>query len=103
MSQGTRLRGFAHLVFTFFFAALLLASPRHHALAQLACTGDCNNNGSVTVGEIITGVNINLNALPLSACQVFDQDGTGKVEIYELIAGVNSLLSGCVPGPTATP
>src|SRR4029453_10293572 len=35
------------------------------------CVGDCNNNGSVTVDELVKGVGIALGSLPVSACPSF--------------------------------
>jgi hypothetical protein len=36
-----------------------------------ACVGDCDNSGTVTVDEIITGVNIALGLLALGQCPAF--------------------------------
>jgi hypothetical protein len=49
------------------------------------------------VNELITGVSIALDVLPLSRCPAFDCAGHGHVEIACLIAGVNAALSGCPP------
>jgi len=62
------------------------------------CTGDCNRDDAVSINELITGVNIALGALPVSACAPF-QNAAGMVDIARLIAGVNSALNGCAPGP----
>jgi len=59
------------------------------------CPGDCDGNGSVTVNELVTSVNIALGSLPLSACPVLDVNGDGTVEIDELVAAVNDALNGC--------
>ncbi|MBX3023741.1 hypothetical protein KF840_02415 [bacterium] len=69
------------------------------------CVGDCNRDRVVTVGELITGVNIALGSAPLDVCPAFDRDGgDGMVAIGELIAGVSNLLYGCgVAPPTAPP
>jgi hypothetical protein len=77
----------------------LLASPP--AQAQ-TCVGDCNGDGVVLVNEIITGVNIALDAAPISACPSFDVNGDGKVTINELIVAVNNALNGCPVVPTFT-
>lgn len=60
-----------------------------------ACVGDCNNDGSVLVNELVVGVNIVLGNTPLSQCPSFDINGTGSVQINALIQGVNALLNGC--------
>jgi YVTN family beta-propeller protein len=73
------------------FVAMLLAS----APAAAACVGDCNDDGQVTVDELLLGVNIALGNTELSRCPVFDSDSSGAVEVYDLIVGVNHALSGC--------
>jgi len=60
-----------------------------------ACVGDCNDDHMVSIGEVITGVNIALGNAPVSSCEAFDPDGSGMVVIGELIQGVNNALSGC--------
>jgi hypothetical protein len=63
--------------------------------AAIACVGDCDGNRTVTVNELITGVSIALDVLPLSRCPAFDCNGMGRVEIGCLVGGVNAALSGC--------
>jgi hypothetical protein len=60
-----------------------------------SCPGDCNHDGTVSVNEIIQGVNIALGNADVGTCTAFDLDGNGSVGINELIAGVNSAQSGC--------
>ena len=60
-----------------------------------ACIGDCDGSGSVTVDDLVTGVNIALGLRPLSDCSSFDVDGSGTITVEELILGVNSALRGC--------
>lgn len=59
------------------------------------CTGDCNENGVVTVDELVRGVNIALGNAPVDGCLPFDPDGSGTVTISELIGAVNATLGGC--------
>jgi Ca2+-binding EF-hand superfamily protein len=58
--------------------------------------GDCNQDGSVTVDELIKGVNIAIGTTSIDACSSFDTNGDGAVTINELIAAVNRALTGCV-------
>jgi hypothetical protein len=67
------------------------------------CVGDCDGGGSVTVNEMVVGVNIALDRLPVDACECFDRDGSTGVEIDELVAAVHAGLSECPAVPTATP
>jgi len=59
------------------------------------CVGDCNGDGSVTVDEIITGVNIALGITPVSACLVLDANDDGSVTVDEILQAVNNALNGC--------
>ncbi|MGH7788444.1 MAG: hypothetical protein ACRERC_16360 [Candidatus Binatia bacterium] len=59
------------------------------------CVGDCNGSGTVTVNELIVGVNISLGNQPVSACPAFDPNHSGTVTVTELIQAVNNSLNGC--------
>jgi hypothetical protein len=61
----------------------------------VACAGDCNGDGQVTVNELILGVNIALGSQPASVCTAIDTNGDGMVTINELIAAVTRALNGC--------
>jgi hypothetical protein len=76
-------------------AALSIGGPN--------CVGDCDNSGTVTVDELVQGVGIALETLPLDRCQPFDCNGTGQVTVDCLVQAVNAALNGCGAGPTASP
>jgi hypothetical protein len=59
------------------------------------CAGDCDENGEVTLAEIITGVNIALGVQPLELCLSLDSDNDEVVEIREPVAAVANLMQGC--------
>jgi len=81
--------------------ALLLGAG--HANAQNVCVGDCNGDGTVSISEVLTGVNIALGTEPLSRCPSFDTDHNGVLAIQELLAAVLSAVDGCrAPDATAT-
>jgi hypothetical protein len=86
-------------------AALLLiaigAAYGGPAVAQ-TCVGDCNDDGSVQINELILGVNIALNVVALSECPSLD-NGQGMVTVDRLIAAVNSALCDCAMCPTPPP
>ena len=63
--------------------------------ANVGCIGDCTADGSVTIEELITGVNIALGSAPLTQCPVFDMNGSASVTIDELILAVSNALDGC--------
>jgi hypothetical protein len=66
-----------------------------NATAAPHCTGDCNEDGNVTVDELIKGVNIALGSATIENCPVFDKNDDGTVTVDELVTGVNNALSGC--------
>lgn len=79
-----------------------LASVRSEA--QLPpCVGDCNEDGVVTVDEILLGVSIALGAAPMSVCPTYDVDGSGDLTVDELISAVDGALRGCIPSAAPTP
>lgn len=66
------------------------------ARAQLGgCVGDCNQNDRVTVDELVTGVNIALDALTVDECPALDPGGDNSVTVDELVTAINRALAGC--------
>jgi hypothetical protein len=63
-----------------------------------ACVGDCNVGGGVTIGEIITGINIALGLASIDQCAPFHSDASGTVTVDELLQGVQNALNGCGQG-----
>jgi hypothetical protein len=61
---------------------------------RIRCVGDCNQDGHVTVDELVRAVNLALGTAT-TACPAFDRNGNGLVTIDELVRGVNSALNGC--------
>jgi hypothetical protein len=84
-----------------FRVAVILLCLRAGAGA-LACAGDCNGDGSVTVDELLLAVNISLGTRAVGQCDAADRDGDGLVTIDELIAAVSTALNGCPDTPTST-
>jgi kumamolisin len=66
-----------------------------HAFTPSACTGDCNGDGTVTIDELILGVDIALGATAVNACPLMDTNHDGEITIDELIAATNRALNGC--------
>jgi hypothetical protein len=60
-----------------------------------SCVGDCSGDGTVSINELILGVNMALGSIPVSACPAFDENGSGMIVINELVAAVNNALNGC--------
>ena len=62
-----------------------------------SCVGDCNGSGSVSIANLVVGVNIALGNLPPAACPAFE-NAQGMVDIAQLVKGVNNALNGCHGG-----
>jgi hypothetical protein len=64
------------------------------------CEGDCNVDDTVTIDELIAGVNIALDHTSTSSCAALDSNGNESVEVDELVQAVRAALFGCDPAPT---
>lgn len=80
--------------------AMLALSSRAHASGT--CIADCNYDGSVTVNELITGVNIVLGTDLITSCPALLCEAGPPVPVTCLVQAVNAALSGCVNVPTPT-
>jgi sugar lactone lactonase YvrE len=76
---------------------LAAVTPTCRAGAQ--CGGDCNGDGQVTVGEIVTMVNIALGNVDISACTAGDANHDDQITVNEILTAVVDALNGC-PRPT---
>ena len=87
---------------SYVFMAILstsLLSPQ--AAVATHCPGDCNDDGTTNVSEIIRCVRSALE-LQNGNCDSCDRNADGRVGISELIQAVNAALRGCPPRPTPT-
>jgi hypothetical protein len=65
------------------------------AYVTTPCAGDCNDDRSVTIDEILTMVNIALGNTPLGDCLAGDTNGDRQITIDEILTAVNNALNGC--------
>lgn len=66
----------------------------------MPCVGDCSDDGSVTVDEIITMVNIALGNVSVTTCEAGDANQDGQITVDEILTAVNHALNGCWEGPS---
>ena len=72
----------------------------HHA-AGATCLGDCGEDGSVTVDELLTGVGMVLHTVPSYVCQALCNRGCGpggailSPTVDCLVRAANNALHGC--------
>jgi YVTN family beta-propeller protein len=59
------------------------------------CGGDCDNDGEVSVGELVRIVNVTLVGAPVTACLPADANHDGRMTIDELIAAVGHAIGRC--------
>jgi hypothetical protein len=69
--------------------------PGTVSFTDTACDGDCNDDGRVTVDELVRAVGIALGDLPAGACSAADADGGGTVLIDDLMRAIRRALDGC--------
>lgn len=67
--------------------------PPPTATATPGVTGDCDHDGTVSVNELVTGVNVALDRLELVRCDALDNNDDGVVSINELVAAVREALA----------
>jgi hypothetical protein len=65
------------------------------------CTGDCNGDGVVSIGEVVKCINMFLGQPlcsttdPAANCPVADVNNDGQVSIGEIMQCINNLVGGC--------
>lgn len=72
-------------------------TPSPTVTAGPACTADCNDDGWITIDELIRAIHIALGTESVGTCPSADPDDNGMVTIAELTASVNLALNGCAP------
>ncbi len=65
------------------------------------CVGDCDDDGAVTINELVTLVSIALEQAPIGMCAAGNVDGNQTIAISEILAAVDSALGGCAPPVSA--
>lgn len=59
------------------------------------CPGDCDTDGTVSVDELVTTINVALGATTLAECVGVDRSADGQVSVDELVGTISLALSGC--------
>jgi hypothetical protein len=71
------------------------ATPATTPSVAMSCPGDCDRSGIVSVSELITGVNILLDTMPVSTCPSFACNNPSASSVECLVRAVNAALRGC--------
>ena len=59
------------------------------------CVGDCNDDGQVTVDDLLIMVNIALGLAPFAECPAGDSSGDDMITIEDILIAVSNALNGC--------
>ncbi len=59
------------------------------------CAGDCDEDGHVTVDELVAGIAMALGGGAGASCESLDLDDNGTVTVDEIVTAVNNALEGC--------
>jgi hypothetical protein len=79
-----------------FAVSILLLRATVPAQLPPVCAGDCNDDGTVTVDELVVAVQIALDLRPIAACRGIDRTfPLGRITITDLQIAVRSFLEGC--------
>jgi hypothetical protein len=70
-------------------------TPSTAVPTPLPCVADCNQNGTVSLDEVIHAVDIALGRGSIASCQSADPSGDGFPSIDELVRAVASATRGC--------
>jgi hypothetical protein len=62
------------------------------------CSGDCDGNGEVDVGDLVRVLKIALGQSDLSSCSSADRDSDQRVSVAEAVSAVNHAIRGCGTG-----
>jgi len=66
------------------------------------CPGDCNNNGTVNVNELVVGMDMAASATGINECPSLDTNHDGMVSVDEILTALTMALAGCPTPPPAT-
>jgi alpha-D-xyloside xylohydrolase len=75
--------------------AVTCAFAVHGNVAQALCSGDCDGDGQVVLGEVVTAVGVGLGQIPVARCQRLDADASGTLTIDEILRSVAGSLDEC--------
>jgi hypothetical protein len=59
------------------------------------CPADCNQDGTSTLDELVTCLNVALGIAESGTCPTCDLNGDGNVSIDEVVTSVDTVLHGC--------
>lgn len=80
---------------TFTRTATITRTPTPTPTPPIVCVGDCNEDGTVSVDELVLGINISLGDAMVFECPPLDRDQNGQVDISENVTAVGNSLNDC--------
>lgn len=71
------------------------ATPTPSATPTPICVGDCGDDGTVTVNDLVVMINVALGDALVSTCEAGDKNRNGAITVDEILVAVNNALTGC--------
>jgi hypothetical protein len=59
------------------------------------CAGDCDGNWRVSVAEVISGIRMMVDAVPIGECSRMDSSADGLITVNEVVYALRHSLEGC--------
>jgi len=80
--------------------AVVVGMTLARSVAVAQCVGDCNDDGVITVRELVLGAERAVGRF--RSCPSADANGDGTVVVDEMVRAVSNAVDGCIPPPTPT-
>jgi len=71
------------------------ATPTPSPTPTPKCVGDCGNDNTVTIDDVVVMINVALGDALISTCEAGDKNRNGVITVDEIIMAVNNALTGC--------
>ena len=72
-----------------------VTAPFEVTAGAASCVGDCNLDSTVSIDELLVGMNIALAIGAVQDCPSFDANADDRVGVEELVKAVRNALDGC--------
>ena len=100
MAQFRRAAGAFVVLLT---TALAGAHGARAASAPIRCVGDCDRDRTISIAELVTGVDVALGRRGIDACSALDCDASGSATVDCVVRAVKTAIEGCGQPDVAMP
>jgi hypothetical protein len=71
------------------------ATPTPSPTPTPICVGDCGNDSTVTINDLVAMINVALDDASVSTCEAGDKNHNGVITVDEIVTAVDNALHGC--------